>query len=78
MTRVTVDATLRDKLRGLSQPLELCDESGQVLGRLFPVVDLSNYEPWEPPMPEEELRRRELANEKRYSTAELLAYLGKL
>jgi hypothetical protein len=74
MTRIVVDADLRAKLLDLRQPLELCDGHGQVVAHLFPSIDLSDYEPWEPPMDEEELRRRE-ANERRYTTAEVLAHL---
>jgi len=75
MTRVIVDETLRSRLHNLSEPLELCDESGRVLGRVFPALDLSQYEQWEPPIGEEELRRRERSNERRYTTAEVLAHL---
>lgn len=75
MTRVIVDETLRSRLHNLSEPLELCDESGRVVGRVFPAVDLSQYEQWEPPISEEELRRREQSDEKRYTTAEVLAHL---
>jgi hypothetical protein len=57
MTKVIVDEVLRTKLHNLTEPLELCDESGRVLGQVFPVLDLSDYEPWEPPMSEEELQR---------------------
>jgi hypothetical protein len=78
MTRVTVNDTLRNALRNFSGPVELCDESGKVVARVFPVLDLSNYEPWEPPISEEELQRREQSGEKRYTTAEVLAYLEKL
>ena len=78
MTRVVVNATLRSLLHNLSQPLELCDESGRVLGRVFPALELSQYEPWEPSFSEDELRRQEQANEKRYTTAEVLAHLEKL
>jgi hypothetical protein len=78
MTRILLDETLRDKLNNLSQPLELCDESGRVVARVFPVTDLSEYEPCEPPISEEELRRREQSNEKRYTTAEVLEHLRKL
>jgi hypothetical protein len=77
MTKVIVDETLLIKLQNLSQPLELCDKSGRVLGRVFPTLDLSEYEPWEPPITEEELRRREQETES-YSTAEVLAYLESL
>lgn len=77
MTKITLDADLRAKLLNLTQPLELCDESGCVLGHLFPTIDLSQYEPWEPPISEEELRRREEETES-YTTAEVMAYLEKL
>jgi hypothetical protein len=75
MTRIVLDAELRTKLLSLSQPLELCDESGKVVGRVFPVADLSEYELEEPPYDEEELRRLEQSNERRYTTAELLEHL---
>jgi len=78
MTRIIVDETLRKKLHNLSEPLDLCDESGRVLARLTPLADLSQYEPWEPTFSEEELRRQEEAKEKRYTTAEVLARLEKL
>ena len=78
MTRVILDEMLRSKLHNLSQPLELCDEAGRVLGHIFPMVDPSQYEPREPQVSEEELDRREQANEQRYTTAEVLAYLEKL
>ncbi len=78
MTRVIVDQTLRTRLRDLREPLELCDESGRVVGHVFPAADLSDYEPWEPPVAEEELRRREQSNEKRSTTAEVLTHLESL
>jgi len=77
MTRVIVDETLLSKLHNLAQPLELCDQSGRVLGRVFPTPDLSEYEPWEPPISEEELRRREQSN-KWYTTEQVLAHLKSL
>jgi hypothetical protein len=78
MTRIVVDADLRERLLGLSGPLELCDDSGQVLGRVFPTVDLSEYEPWEPPFDGAELRRREQSGQRRYSTAEVVEHLERL
>jgi len=73
MTRIIVDQWLRDKLIKLSEPVELCDESGRVLGRLFPSADLSQYGPLEPQVSEEELDRRDNAQDKRYTTTEVLA-----
>ena len=45
MTRIIVDEDLRSKLHNLAEPLELCDSSGRVLGRVVPTFDLSEYEP---------------------------------
>jgi len=78
VTRVTVDEVLRIKLHNVSEPIELCDESGRVLGHVFPTLDLSDYEPWEPPISQEELQRRGQPGQRRYTTAEVLARLEKL
>lgn len=78
MTRIIVDDVLREKLQNFARPLEICDENGRVFGRLFPVPDLSQYEPVGPQVSEEEIQRRMRSNEKRYTTAEVLAYLEKL
>jgi hypothetical protein len=77
MTRVIVDEALRSKLHNLSEPLELCDDSGRVVAQLFPVPDPSEYDCEEPPISEEELERRRNSMET-YSTAEVLAHLEKL
>jgi hypothetical protein len=77
MTKVIVDAELRKKLHDLREPLELCDESGQVIGRVLPIVGLSEYDTWEPPLDEEELSRREQSTTW-HTTAEVLAHLKKL
>jgi hypothetical protein len=78
MTRIFLDADLRGKLHDLTQPLELCDDTGRVVANVFPRPDLSQYEPLVPQVSEDELDRRERSNEKRYTTAEVLAYLEKL
>lgn len=77
MTRIFLDEALRQKLRELKEPLELCDESGRVLAHVTPVEDLSHLEPWVPPLDCEDLVRR-AATEKRYSTAEVLSHLEAL
>jgi hypothetical protein len=77
MTRVIVDETLRNKLHNLSEPLELCDESGRVLARLTPLLDPSRYN-LEPQISQEEMRQRKQSKEKTYTTAEVLAHLEKL
>jgi hypothetical protein len=78
MTRITLDSDLRQKLLNLSQPLELCDESGRVLARVLPTIDPSLYEGLEPQISKEELQRRKQQKGKTYSTAEVLAYLENL
>lgn len=75
MTRVTLDEQLRQKLHNLTEQLELCDESGQVLAYVHPWVDYSQFEPLEPPHDEEELQRRETSDEPRYSLKEVMEYL---
>jgi hypothetical protein len=74
MTRIIVDDALRNKLHNLSQPLELCDESGRILACVFPLPDRTQNERKEPSISEEELRRRE-KSDKWYTTGEVLAFL---
>jgi hypothetical protein len=75
MTRITLDASLANRLHGVCEPVELCDPAGTVLGRFLPAVDTSDWEPMIPEASEAELDRREWSQEKRYSTVEVLAYL---
>ncbi len=70
MTKVIVEPAVRAMLRNLAEPLVLCDEGGQVLGRFTPAA-------WEPPfLDEAELQRRE--QEPEFTTEEVLAHLEKL
>jgi hypothetical protein len=78
MTQIILDASASSKLYHLTHSVELCDPSGRVLGRFVPLIDMSEWEPLSPDISEEELERREQANEKRYTTAEVLAHLEKL
>ena len=59
MIRITVDPTTRAKLKNLQHRLEICDETGRVLGYFNPAVERSVYEGVDSPTSEEELRRRE-------------------
>lgn len=80
MSKYTLDAAVCQSLGSLTQPVELCDPSGHVVGKFYPQIDLSEWEPVDPNEPEvtdEELRRR-VETEPRYTTAEVLAYLEKL
>jgi hypothetical protein len=68
MTRVLVDESLRQKLLKLQQPMELCDDAGNVVGVFTPVSTAK-----EPLLSEEEMQRRE--REPDYGTEEVLAEL---
>jgi hypothetical protein len=78
MTQIMLDATVAKKLHELQRVAELCDPSGQVLGRFVPLIDLSEWEPVTPEISEEELDRRLNSNEKRYTTEEVLKHLENL
>ena len=77
MTKIIVDATLREKLQNLAQPLELLDERGELLGRFTPAVKLPGELTGEPQMSEEEWAKTKQERAP-YSTAEVLAHLEKL
>lgn len=77
MSQIIVDTALSSKLGQQFHPVELCDPDGRVLGQFIPKIDLSQYEPLEPQVSEEELDRREQSTEW-YTTEEVLAYLKSL
>jgi len=56
--RITVDEVLRDKLGGFQSHVELCDESGYVVGYFTPAADRSIYKDVQSPTSDEELDRR--------------------
>ena len=58
MVKLTIDQEMRGKLLDLNQRLELCDESGRLLGYFNPVVDPSMYEGLDSQVSAEELDRR--------------------
>jgi hypothetical protein len=76
MTRITVDAQMLEKLKNLTEPLELCNEAGHVLAKVRPVYDPALYGPLEPQISKEELDRR-FKSERWYTTAEVLEHLRK-
>jgi hypothetical protein len=43
MSKITLDANLKAKLNGLSEPLELCDESGATVGHFLPETTYLAY-----------------------------------
>lgn len=75
MTRIVVNETLRGLLPDLTRPVELCDESGRLLGHFLPVGNGDEFR-GEPQLSEEELQ--EIEKGPFYTTAEVLAYLESL
>lgn len=76
MTRIVMNEALRGLLPDLTRPLELCDETGRLLGHFLPAANGDDLR-GEPQLSEEELQRIE--DEEPYcSTAELLAFLESL
>jgi hypothetical protein len=73
MTRVTVDAQLRSKLLNLSEPLDLCDEAGRLVGFFTPISNVPPPGYTEPPLSNEEWKRRQEGPD--YSIDEVLARL---
>ncbi len=78
MRRITLDASTSSQFQAVAGTVEVCDPSGRVLGNFVPKIDLSEWEFLTPDISDEELERRRNSNERRYTTAEVLAYLEKL
>lgn len=77
MIRITIDEDLRKKLFSSGEVVELCDASGKLLGRIYPVKadPLEGWEQLTPEVSEEEYRRRMEYDGPGMTTDELLAYL---
>jgi hypothetical protein len=58
MGRITVDPTTLARLQGIGRTMELCDESGRVVGHFVPVLDTPIASGSEPQISEEEIQRR--------------------
>ncbi len=58
MNRIVVDSSTVEKLRGFVDPLELCDDAGNVLGHFTPRLKGTEFPGMEPQISEEELTRR--------------------
>ena len=74
MTKVVVDRATSRKLIDMRQPIELCDDAGNVLGHFIPVL-LASECGIGPEVEEDELDRRERAGGGR-PLSEILADLG--
>lgn len=73
MTRIIVDAQLCRKLLEFTGPMDLCDESGRLVGMFTPASMVPPPDYTEPPLTEEEWRRRQ--DQEDFSTEEVLARL---
>ena len=79
MTRVVVDPSFATKLQESREPVDLCDESGRVLGTFVPRPTAADYEAAErarPKLSDEELERRRKGPS--FTTAELIKHLESL
>jgi hypothetical protein len=78
MSRIIVDAALREKLLGAFGGAELRDEQGHKLGRFVPEYDPSLFEIPDLELSTEELARRLAPDARTYTTGEVLAHLRSL
>ena len=79
MSKITLDSTLRSKLNGLNEELEICDESGATVGHYVPakVYRSMIYQIAEAQCPHTEEELREMRNQKGGRTlAEIWKDLG--
>lgn len=77
MVRITIDAEMREKLLSSGEIVELCDESGEVLGRITPrnARIAQEYTRLAADFTDEELKASREDQRPGMSTAELIAYL---
>jgi hypothetical protein len=77
MSKISLDAALSQKLRALTETVELCNEAGEVLGHFVPATSKPDDEYFEPEISREELLLRMQSTEW-YTTAEVMAHLKRL
>lgn len=75
MSRIILDATMVEALLAPMKPVEICNESGTVIGFFSPRMDAAQFEDDGPKISDEEIDRRMASKERRYSTAEVLRSL---
>ena len=59
MTVITIDRSTGDKLRGLSEPVQLRDEGGSLLGEFWPDVKRADNSSVESSSSDNEMQRHE-------------------
>ena len=80
MTRVVIDSATVERLHGLSESMELCDEAGNVFGRFVPDENSTAFRQWlknlDPGISKEEMERRaQRAFSEGHTTEEVLRRL---
>jgi hypothetical protein len=78
MNPVTFEPALLEKLLASMQSVDVCDQSGKIVGRFTPKIDPNDYEAAGPEISDEELTRRINSNEPRIPGAEVLSRLVNL
>lgn len=74
MTRVIVDAQVQQLFLNFTRPLELCDQSGSLVGKFIPAMPHIVEDEWidlTPDLTDEELEQ-EIDSGEGYSTQELI------
>jgi hypothetical protein len=77
MSRVILDRAALAHFAKLVQPVEVCDQTGNVVGRFIPRLDPNEYD-LEPQISEKEIEERSKSSEPTYTTAEVFAHLERL
>jgi hypothetical protein len=81
MTRVTIDDEIRKVLLNFTKPLELCDETGSILGKLIPTKPDVAADDWIDLTPDEtgeEIDRAIDSGEETYTTQDLIDQIKKM
>ena len=77
MSRMIVDRQTRAKLRDLSERLEMCDETGRVLGVYVPLEDRAAYAHVDVPATPHELDQSEHEEARRCATFSMTWNVGR-
>lgn len=78
MDRLVIDASLPEKLKNLTHPVELVTEQGHPVAVVQPRLDPTLYEIIGPEISDQELERRCQPGRKTYAAEQVIAMLRKL
>ena len=74
MDKTTLNSAMVEQLRNVTASIDVCDETGNVIGFYSPKIDPSQYD-FGPELSDEEIQRRLNSKGPRYTTAEVLRHL---